>query len=495
MMHLSQLLKEFYPTNCVLDPAIEDITQDSRTVKPNSLFIAYPGLQTDGRRFINQAISRSAAAIIYESAGGYALPAQEKPLSIPAIGVKELHKQIGFIADRFYQHPTQNMSVIGVTGTNGKTSISHFLAQALHKLNYSCAVSGTIGSGFLPHLQTSGYTTPDPILLQKQLSEYQKQGARYVAMEVSSHSLDQYRVNGVNFMGGIFTNLTRDHLDYHKTMEAYGAAKARLFQFPHLKFAVYNGDDPFGHQLLAMNPAHVPSFLYSMNPHFPQNTSAIIAQSIQSTRQGFELTIQSPWGKGVLPLSLIGRFNISNVLAVFAALGALEIPFKTILATLVELKPVTGRMHCLGGHGNIPKIIIDYAHTPDALKKVLLSIQDHQPRRLWCVFGCGGDRDRGKRPEMGAIAEDYCNQVVLTNDNPRHESPQQIIADILGGIKNQQKCSVELDRAKAIQFAIAHADAEDIILIAGKGHETYQIIGDQVLPFDDCKVVESILNM
>lgn len=494
MMHLSQLLKEFYPRNFILDPSIEDITQDSRTVKPNSLFMAYPGLQSDGRRFIDQAISKSTAAILYESADGYVLPAQEKSLPIPMIGIKELYKQVGYIADRFFQHPTQNMPVIGVTGTNGKTSISHFLAQALHKLNYSCAVIGTIGSGFLPHLQTSGYTTPNPILLQKQLYECQKQGARYVTMEVSSHSLDQYRVDGVNFLGGIFTNLTRDHLDYHKTMEAYGAAKARLFQFPHLKFAVYNGDDPFTHQLLAMNPAHVSALQYSMDPHFPQNAATIIAESIKSTRQGFELKIQSPWGKGVLPLSLIGRFNISNVLAVFATLGALGIPFKTILATLAELKSVTGRMQCLGGHGNIPKIIIDYAHTPDALKKALLSIQDHRPQRLWCVFGCGGDRDRGKRPQMGAIAEDYCDKIVLTNDNPRHESPQSIINDILEGIKDKQKFNVELDRAKAIQFAIEHAGPEDIILIAGKGHETQQILGDQILPFNDNEIVEAIIN-
>ncbi len=493
MMVLSHLLQDIVTTDCKFNPEIHEITQDSRTVKPQGLFFAYPGLQHDGRDFIKSALEKSAAAILYESGGGYQLPPQFAKLAFPFIPVLDLNKKVGFLADRFYQHPTQHMPVIGVTGTNGKTSISHFLAQAFQKLERRCAIIGTIGSGFLFDLKDSGYTTPDSIALQKQLFQLSRQEADLVAMEISSHSLEQYRVNGVNFLGAIFTNLTRDHLDYHKTMEAYGAAKARLFQFPHLKFAVYNADDLFGHQLFSLNQHNVPAFWYSTDANFDAK-GAIVAKSIQPNQLGFEVSVKTPWGSGTFYSPLIGRFNVSNVLAVLATLGALEIPLQNILDILSELKPVAGRMQCLGGQGNFPKIIIDYAHTPDALEKTLLSLQDHRSRQLWCVFGCGGDRDRGKRPEMGRIAENYCDQIILTNDNPRHESPQQIVIDIQSGINAKNKVKIELDRAKAIQYAIENASAEDVILIAGKGHETTQTFRDQVLPFSDRKVVEDLLD-
>ena len=356
-----------------------------------------------------------------------------------------------------------------------------------------CAVIGTIGMGFLPNLEYTGYTTPDAIGVQKYLAECLAKGADSVAMEVSSHSLAQHRVSGVEFDVAVFTNLTQDHLDFHGTMAEYGAAKAQLFQFPTLKYAIYNGDDSFGLELANKTPAHAQSIIYSTNPTTPYQGAAVIAEHILPTPQGFTVMVNTPWGKGQFNTSLLGRFNVSNLLAVLSVLGSLNLPLPQILSSLEKLQPVKGRMQAFGDANGQPKVIVDFAHTPDALMQVLASLREHCAQKLWCVFGCGGDRDRTKRPKMGAIAAQYSDHIVITNDNPRSEDPSQIAAEIQAGISSQKPVHIELDRAAAIAYALNAAAPEDIVLIACKGHETEQIIGNQILPFNDAEVVEKLL--
>ncbi|MBS0350367.1 MAG: UDP-N-acetylmuramoyl-L-alanyl-D-glutamate--2,6-diaminopimelate ligase [Proteobacteria bacterium] len=488
---LLDLLHDFiHPDQNLL---IKGLTQDSRAVSPGDLFIAVPGLQVDGRNFVAQAVSKGAAAIMYENGDGFQIPAEWSNYSIPIIGYSGLNAIISLIAARFYQNPTQQMTVIGVTGTNGKTSVSQIIAQALTIKGRRCAVMGTLGQGFLPNLQPTGYTTPDSVNLQKQLAGCRQQGADSVSMEVSSHSLCQDRVSGVDFDIAVFTNLTRDHLDYHKTMEAYGAAKAKLFQFPSLQACIYNADDDFGRVLLEKHSSSSKSFAYSVNPHIKIKNSLVHAQYVRPEAKGFQIHLNTPWGSGEFHLPLLGRFNISNALAVITVLGALAIPLSECLSLAEHFQPVKGRMHAISSNGS-PLVIVDYAHTPDALEQVLTSLREHRPRQLWCVFGCGGNRDRGKRPQMGMIAAKYSDHILLTNDNPRNESPKLIIAEIKQGIPAKACLQILPDRLTAIRAAINQAGPEDIVLIAGKGHENEQIIGDQVVPFSDIDTVKLILS-
>lgn len=493
MITLADLLLDV--VRCDSSIAIREITHDSRRVIPGALFVAFPGLHADGRDFIAEVIAKGASAVLFENGDGYKPPAAiEQSANIPLIGVTDLASKISLLAARFYQEPSQQLTVIGVTGTNGKTSITQFVAQTLAAQQQRCAVIGTLGQGFLPHLQATGYTTPDAVGLQKDLAVCLANGATHVAMEVSSHSLSQYRVAAVKFDVAVFANLTRDHLDYHGTMAAYGAAKARLFQFPSLKHAIYNGDDAFGLELLAQHPDHAQALVYSTNPHLAVNCPAIIAEAITPAHQGFIMTVQTPWGRAQLRSPLLGRFNISNILAVLGVLGVLNVPLAASIAALEHLQPVSGRMQSFGGCDGKPLVIVDYAHTPDALLQVLSALREHHPRQLWCVFGCGGDRDRGKRPLMGQVASQYSDHVIITNDNPRSEKPEQIAAEIQTGISAHHSLHIELDRAAAIAYAIHAAGPDDIVLIAGKGHETEQIIGKTVLPFSDVSTVQKIFQ-
>jgi UDP-N-acetylmuramoyl-L-alanyl-D-glutamate--2,6-diaminopimelate ligase len=495
MMRLGNLCPDFIPADSSYSAlTISSITQDSRSVSLGALFFAVPGLRVDGRDFIGTVIEKGAAAVLYENNDGYQLPAELQQGKIPLIGVPELSAKIGLIAANFYQHPSENMTVIGVTGTNGKTSITQFVAQIITAHRQRCAVIGTIGKGFLPNLQSTGYTTPDAIALQKDLAECLAQGADSVAMEVSSHSLAQYRVDGTEFDIAVFTNLTREHLDYHGTMVEYGAAKARLFHFPSLKYAIYNVDDPFGLELLARHPANLQALIYSTNPNISVNCPAIVAQKITALPHGFTIDVRTPWGEGRVNTPLLGRFNVSNLLAVIGVAGALNIPLGDCLKYLEQLRPVNGRMQSFGGRDDQPHVIVDFAHSPDALLQVLTSLSEHQPAKLWCVFGCGGDRDRGKRPQMGEIAARYCDHIVITNDNPRSENPEHIAAEIRAGIPSNVTVHIELDRTAAITFALQSAAPDDIVLIAGKGHETEQIIGNQIIPHSDAETVQRLLR-
>ena len=490
-INLANLLQSMIPLANAHDISVSDLTQDSRHVSAGSLFLAYPGLRVDGRDFISAAVAKGASAVLYENGDGYTA---DNSHNIPLIGIPNLETKIGLIASRFYGEPTKQMQVVGVTGTNGKTSITQFIAQALSLRQQKCAVIGTIGKGFLPDLHSTGYTTPDAVGLQRDLAECLKLGADSVAMEVSSHSLSQHRVVGVEFDVAVFSNLTRDHLDYHGTMAAYGAAKAALFQFPSLKYAIYNADDEFGRELIKQNPHAVQAIVYTTDSHYRSDHAVILAHCITPTQQGFNIEISTPWGNGVIRSNLLGRFNVSNLLAVLGVLGALKMPLTDILLALERLQPVKGRMQSFGGAAGKPLVIVDFAHSPDALLQVLTSLREHQPKRLWCVFGCGGDRDRGKRPQMGAIASQHCDYIIITNDNPRSESPEAIAAEIRVGIPLQSQCQVhiELDRQAAIAYAIAEAGPNDIVLIAGKGHETEQIIGSHAYPFSDVEVAQKL---
>lgn len=472
---------------------ITGLAVDSRTVKPGEVFLAYPGVESDGRRFIQTAVQQGAAAILYESDACRELP-PHLPVAIPVSGLRE---HVGALAARWFNYPTRQLQIVGVTGTNGKTSCSHYLAQSLSALGQPCAVLGTIGMGFPHQLQDSHLTTPGALDIQQLTQNLLMQGAKALAMEVSSHALIQGRVNCVHFNTAIFTNLTQDHLDYHQTMSAYGAAKAQLFEWPSLQHAVVNLDDPFGYSLfLELHPQIILDVVgYTTQEHTELPAKHLVqAKNIITDPHGLQADILSPWGKGHLYCHLLGKFNLENILAVLAALCVRGVSLSDALEVIADLTPVPGRLQCFGGKDK-PLVIVDYAHTPDALHKALLSLREYNPQRLICVFGCGGDRDLLKRPLMGQIATQLSDVSIITNDNPRTEDPKKIVADIQQGISPDVQIKVEYDRAKAIALAIETAHVGDIVLIAGKGHENYQIIGKERLHFSDVEVVKKLLNI
>lgn len=463
---------------------VTGVCNDSRRLKSGDLFLAINGEYFDARQFIPAAIEKGAAAILYEVSDGYVL---KESLEIPAFPIVNLNQWQGEIAARFYERPAEKMRCVGVTGTNGKTSCTHWIAQALSANHVLCGVMGTLGVGFPNQLTPTGYTTPDPVLLQAALAQLREHGANAVALEVSSHALVQERLNGMQFDVAVFTQLSRDHLDYHGDMKNYADAKKRLFAWPDLKAAVMNIDDPIGAEWATHFAMEYPVITYSL-----KNKDALIyASDIQPQSNGFSVAVKTPWGKGTFDLPFLGQFNVSNALAVLGVLGHFDLPLQHALESLSSLKPVPGRMEIHGGEDG-PTVVVDYSHTPDALKNALEALREHCSGQLWCVFGCGGDRDPGKRPQMAEAAEVYSDHVIITNDNPRTESPESIVNDIMAGFSSI-KPVVETDRAKAIAVAIREAQAGDVILIAGKGHEDYQIVGEKMLPFSDSEQVKQQL--
>jgi UDP-N-acetylmuramoyl-L-alanyl-D-glutamate--2,6-diaminopimelate ligase len=485
-MTRAMLLSELLPgvADIPADLAITGLTQDTRSIRAGSAFVAIGGFGTHGLHFVAQAKAANAAAILYEP------PAPEEfPVPADAIAVPDLRARLGVMADRFHGHPSRDMTVVGVTGTNGKTSTVQLLVQAWVLRGMRSGSIGTLGAGLHGALTPTGFTTPLVLQLHALLAELHDAGAQAVAMEVSSHALDQGRVDGVHFDVAVFTNLTRDHLDYHGDMQAYGAAKARLLAWPGLRAAVVNIDDAYGRELCAAVPSN--THCVSMSSRGAQ--ADVRADNIILGANGITFDLLIGDARFAVQSPLLGRFNVDNLLAVAGILHSFADEPATIASTLAQLQPIAGRMNRLGGSDGHPLIVVDYAHTPDALEQALVSLRDHAHGRLVCVFGCGGERDRGKRAQMAQIAERNADVVIVTDDNPRSEDGDAIVADIMAGFAQPQVVLVQRDRAAAISGAIGDAGPGDILLIAGKGHEPYQEVLGIRHPFDDASVARAVL--
>jgi UDP-N-acetylmuramoyl-L-alanyl-D-glutamate--2,6-diaminopimelate ligase len=474
---------------------------DSRTLAPGDVFLAYPGARADGRRFIGAAIQRGAAAVLWQRAG-FEWDAAWRVPNLPADHLRAL---AGPLANEVYGRPSARLWMIGVTGTNGKTSCSQWIAQALAGLGRKTGVIGTLGSGLLDPVTGSSdaldpdpNTTPDAIVLHRKLASFVHHGAQTAAMEVSSIGLDQGRVDAVRFDVALFTNLSRDHLDYHGDLEAYAAAKLKLFQAPGLRHAVLNLDDSLGARIArSLAGTAVQRVGYSLTRGAGRQAGLerhLEAHDISIGDRGITFALASAWGDARIESALVGRFNVSNLLGVLGVLLVSGNSLEESVRAVEALRPVPGRMQRIGG-GDRPLVVVDYAHSPDALDKVLAAVADVARARggnLVCVFGCGGERDHGKRPLMGEAASRHADFVVVTSDNPRGEDPDQIIAEILPGVRVAH--AVESDRRAAIRLAVRRCTPGDVIVVAGKGHETYQEIAGERLPFSDAVEARAALE-
>lgn len=462
------------------DLQLSDIVADSRAVSPGAVFCAYPGIRVDGREYMAAAQQQGALLILYEAADFSPAP----DITVPAIPVTNLQFRVGELADLFFSKPSQQLQVFGVTGTNGKTTSCYLLAQAFTEMGLEAAIMGTIGNGPLNALQSASHTTGDAISVHRQLAQFAAQGVTQVCIEVSSHALHQGRVAGVQFYATLFTNLSHDHLDYHGDLEAYAAAKKLLFtEFP-AQLTISNMDDQTGAELADIAIAE---FFAGFGAG-----GSVQAEDVQASRTGLSFHVE---GSGVdFPVNtpLIGLVNVPNVLMLVTTLLALSAEVEQIQSICTKLHAAPGRMELFSAPG-FAQIVVDYAHTPDALEKALLSVREHCAGKLWCVVGCGGDRDRTKRPEMGRIAAQHADYLIVTNDNPRSENPEQIAADIVAELNAPYE--IVLDRAEAIRAAVQGADEADWVLVAGKGHEATQTIGEQVLPFSDRQQVQQAMEV
>lgn len=462
---------------------VSGVELDSRQVSAGDVFLACAGFAVDGRDYIDQAIAAGAVAVLAEQNDQWANYSERN--GVPVLVVENLSQKISGIAGQFFDHPSKQLPVLAVTGTNGKTSCTQLLMQLLNAMNKSCAVIGTLGTGADGAMEAGINTTPSAVAIQKLLATWLAQGISTVAMEVSSHGLEQGRVQALQFELALFTNLSRDHLDYHGSMQAYAEAKARLFKQPGLKRAVINIDDSFSETLLNIIADDVEVIRYSVDAaKDAAKRIDVWVENISYHPDGVSAQFHSPWGEFELHSPLLGDFNLSNVVAAVSGLGAQGYPVATVIESLKALGTIAGRMEKISATADI-NVVVDYAHTPDALEKALVAIRQHSDGDVWCVFGCGGDRDQGKRPQMGEMVQRYADHIVVTSDNPRHEQASDIINEILGGIDCPSL--VEEDRAIAIEFAISNAKAGDCVLIAGKGHEDYQQVGDLRIPFSDIK--------
>ncbi len=485
-MRLDDLLAGIAPVGTHGELVIAGMSLDSRAIEAGNAFVALRGETTHGIRHLDEAARRGARIVLAEA------PAHTDVVNtaIPVVWIETLRDRLGAIAARYFGEPSRALSISGVTGTNGKTSTVQLLAQALNLLGRRAATIGTLGAGLPEDFAAGERTTPDAISVQALLARFRASGASDVAMEVSSHALDQGRVNDVQFALAVFTNLTRDHLDYHGSMQAYGASKAQLFGFPGLRAAVINRDDAFGRELLAQLSRKVRAISYATD----DAAADVYASAIHAHARGLRFTLHCMNDNAQIDSPLLGRFNVSNLLAVAASLLALDVAFDRIVEVLAKLMPVAGRMNRLGGDGRLPLVVIDYAHTPDALEQALASARAHCAGMLVCVFGCGGERDVGKRPQMGEIAERLADRLIVTDDNPRGENGDAIVAGILAGMRHPSRATVQRDRADAIALAVRGANARDVVVVAGKGHEPYQEVAGKRHPFDDAVVARSVLE-
>lgn len=476
-MNLHELLADQIPVLPSVNPIVRGMSVDSRALKTDDVFIAWAGASTHGLKFAKHAQDVGVAAVLFETPAPEGFVETDNTIAVPA-----LRKKCGVIASRFYAKPSEALQMFGVTGTNGKTSTVQLIAQALSLSGATAGTIGTLGAGLYGELVEGERTTPDVVAVHGLLADMRDAGASHVAMEVSSHALDQGRVDAVAFDVAVFTNLTRDHLDYHGNMEAYGEAKAKLFAWPTLSAAVINYDDVFSETLIGKLSEDVTLIALSSRGHEAANLHARNVRldasgiSFDLCRAEVALPVRSP---------LLGRFNADNLLAVAGSLLALDWSLEKIADVLPKLSPVGGRMSRVGGVNGKPLVVVDYAHTPDALEQALANLRSHTMGKLICVFGCGGDRDKGKRPVMAAIAERGADVLIVTDDNPRTENGDAIVQDIQAGLSHLSRALVQRDRAKAIAAAIKQATSDDVVLIAGKGHETYQEVHGIKTAFDD----------
>ncbi|MDP9011901.1 MAG: UDP-N-acetylmuramoyl-L-alanyl-D-glutamate--2,6-diaminopimelate ligase [Pseudomonadota bacterium] len=464
-----------------------DLTLDSREVRAGTLFFALPGRQSHGLNHAAEAAARGASVVLWDpddAPAGAEVASRDGLFAAPVAGLRKL---VGRIADRFFGWPSSHMRIIGITGTNGKTTCAYLLAQCLERLKSDAAYLGTIGWGRIGALHTPTHTTPDAVTVHRQLSKLRAAGVRDVAMEVSSHALDQGRVDGVRFHSAAFTNLTRDHLDYHGSMQAYGAAKAQLFAFADLQHFIINIGDAFGRVLALALGGRAPLtavWVGACDSGWLADRS-LHADEVVLDLHGISLSLAGSCGALRVTTKLLGRFNAENAVIVLASLVGLGVPLADAATALAQCTAPPGRLEVIEApSAGKPVAVIDYAHSPDALAKALSALREHCRGALWCVFGCGGDRDAGKRPMMGAVADELADQIIVTDDNPRSENPQSITRDITVGIV-RHPLRVIHDRGAAIAAALTEARAPDMVLIAGKGHEDYQIYGDVRRSFSD----------
>lgn len=465
--------------------SVTGIHSDSRQVQPGDLFFALPGDRHDGRHFIRQAVARGARAVIAEPP----VAPEDFPAEVPVIERADLQQQLGSIAARFFGEPSRYLRMTGVTGTNGKTTVSQLTGQLLRACGYPCGVIGTLGASLDGTPTDALNTTPDAIGLQRQLAAWREAGAVAAVMEASSHALVQGRVNGVQFDTAVFTNLSRDHLDYHGSMAAYAEAKLRLFLMPGLRSAVINADDPAASSLVERIAGRSDILTVSVKG---DPAATLRLSGAQYTRSGLQAQLATPWGEAPVQCPLIGAFNLANVAAAIAAAVLSGCNFDQVIAQLPQLTAVPGRMQTVPNDRGL-QVVVDYAHTPDALEKALSALRDHVRGRLIVVFGCGGDRDRGKRAAMGCIACAFADVVYVTSDNPRHEEPASIMDDVAAGCSGNY--SLVEDRAEAIHAAITSAKEGDCVLVAGKGHEEYQVVGADKRPFSDLAEAQAALEV
>lgn len=484
-MPLNQLLSVI-SADAVEELMVDAMTIDSRDVQAGSLFIAYPGHSVDGRDFILSAQQNGALAVVYDS-DDYQLPDE---ITVPAYAVSGLQAKVGVLADQFYQQPSSEMQVFGVTGTNGKTTCCYLLTQALTSLDMKAAMIGTIGVGALDNLSVSGHTTPDAISVHRLLASWRDEGITQVCMEVSSHALDQGRVSGVQFFCTLFTNLSHDHLDYHGDMASYKAAKQRLFVDYTSELVITNADDDMGAGLIDIASSE---FIAS----YGIQNGDVRCDDIVLNQDGMSFVVETNQLDFEVATTLIGQVNIPNILMLVSTLLSLSVAIEDIQKIVANLQAAPGRMELYTAKSK-PNVVVDYAHTPDALEKALLSLQQHCEGELWCVFGCGGDRDNAKRSLMGEVASRLASRVIITNDNPRSENAEDIAADIMAGIDSSTEndpVQICLDRSDAIRQAINSAKSNDWVLVAGKGHETTQQIGDELVDFSDRQQVTRHLGL
>lgn len=484
---IQDLMPAGVPVSRWHDVHVNGLTVDSRAVKPGNCFLAYPGHAMDGRRFIADALAKGAAAVLAEAEG-----LQPVEHDAPVIAVAGLKQQLGDIASRFYGNPSAHLQLVAVTGTNGKTTVTHLIAQAAQFVLGKAGVIGTLGSGLVGQLAPTSNTTPDIIVINGALREMLDADAKVVAMEASSHGLVQGRLDGLTVHSGIITNLSRDHLDYHGSMESYRDAKALLASHETLQHLILNADDESVARMANRVPAGAAVALFSLHSG---SDAAIRAQNIHFGMQGLSMDVVAHGERGRIDSKLVGEFNAANLLAALAGLLALGLDLAAACEALGRCESVAGRMEIVNASTaqDEPVVVVDFAHTPDALEKVLTALRRHCPGQLWCVFGCGGDRDAGKRPLMGKAAVEYADNRVVTSDNPRSEKPTAIIADIVRGIPVGAAFEIIEDRTAAIEYAVSNAKKEDLILLAGKGHEDYQDVMGTKYPFSDVAAAQTAL--